>query len=157
MWRFVVAVLVLGGCESETWVYAPTADLDVDVDAGTVELGGLARLTYDAAELPDEVVSDALRLVVSSSIDERLVLEYPGADEADLGTFRSAAKLNLNGVYVDCGEPTCVTDVAFRVVRESDAPATLHISADAILSRPSVLHDVDADSDAATLELSVAR
>ncbi len=56
-------------------------------------------------------------------------------------------------MFPDCGAATCTTEVAFRVLRETDEPATLRFEADAILTRPSVGHDTSPASDAASLEL----
>ncbi|MEQ1565598.1 MAG: hypothetical protein ABMA64_08170 [Myxococcota bacterium] len=151
------SMVVSGGCMSEAWVYAPTADERVWVAEGTLELEGVAVLTYDSAALPDEVVGHTLRMTVESSIDEDPILDYPDADPelafSPSGTF---ADLNLDGVFPDCGEPTCVTEVPFVVVRDTDAEARLHLSADAILTKPALVHDTLATSGDATLTLVLA-
>ncbi len=69
------SLLMLVGCSSETWVYAPTAEADVEVPAGTTGIDGVAVLTYDPAGIPQEIVGHTLRMTVSSSIDEHLALE----------------------------------------------------------------------------------
>lgn len=146
------ALLMLGGCWSETWVYAPTAQADVEVSEGTTVIDGMAVLTYDPGGIPDEVVGDALRMSVSSSIREHLELEYPDAPEGASHSPGEGA-LNLDGVFPDCGAVTCTSEVAFRILRRNAAPAILSVDADAILTAPSAVHDISPASDGASLEL----
>lgn len=105
------------------------------------------------AVAPASSTGHASRMMVSSSIHEHLVLEYPDAPQGRSYSPGRDRQLDRDGVFPDCGAPTCTTEVAFRVLRETSAPALLHFEADAILTRPGVGHDTSPASDAASLEL----
>lgn len=156
--RTTALLLFLTACESETWVYAPSAEQRIVVEAGDNEIVGRATLTYDAINLPDadEIVGNALRMSVSSENGAALVLDFPWADEQDLGRFAWSSSLNLHEVYQPC-VASCQVEVPFRITRSGAGADVLTITADALLSRASVLHVIDPESDAANLYLDLDR
>lgn len=69
---FVIGLTAIA-CTTETWIYQPTDELTVAVEADDTELLGEAVLTYTSANLPsDETdVSNALRMTVTAEAGRR--------------------------------------------------------------------------------------
>jgi len=150
------AVATLAACSgSETWVFAPVAEESVELEQDEMLVMGEAVLRYDPRELPpaDDVVSNALRLTATATSGEELLLRFPSADPADLVTFTDPGMLNVEGVYRDCDRELCRVIVPFEVERRGAGPTRLELSGDAILTRASLTHVIDAESDEATLRL----
>jgi len=151
----VGTVLMTAACGSETWVYAPTAELSVVVEEGEMVLEGEAVLTYDPAAIPDDEVSNALRLSVASSRREVPLLDFPEARPRDVHAVDGDGSLNLLRVYRACDAARCEVVVPFTITRERGSAAVLEVTGDAILTKASVAHVTQAQSDAATLQIVV--
>ncbi|MCA9569871.1 MAG: hypothetical protein KC656_18630 [Myxococcales bacterium] len=154
---FLLAV-TLGACITETWIYQPTDEMTVPVDADETELLGEAVLTYASEHLPaeeSEVVSNALRMTVTADDGSTVTLEYPNAAAgASFSPDGSPGVRNLDGVFRPCGADTCTVVVPFRLVRAAGAATTLAIEADAIVSYATPVRGAT-ERDEASLELSV--
>jgi hypothetical protein len=147
----MMAMMMGVGCRSELWVYAPEAELVVPTE-GARFLQGEAVLTYDPTLFPKRIVSNGLRM---SAVADSAVLSYPEARRgaAFLPHASDGSSLNLDGVYVDCGEPRCEVVVPFEVELPVEVDEVC-LFADAILSAPQP-YSGPQRHDAASLSLVV--
>lgn len=120
--------LILAACDQELWVYAPTVDVTVELAEGEQVLAGEAVLTYDPTVLPENEISDALRLTAHGDVE----LVYPGVPDSELRTFLEPGAQNRLFVFDDCGDAICTTVVPFEIRRSSTEPMSLQITGDAI-------------------------